>query len=228
MDEILLTVVTINLNNKKGLEHTIKSVLTQTFANEINYVIIDGGSTDGSVDVIKKYEDYIDYWVSEPDKGIFNAFNKALSHLKGDYVLFLNSGDYLASETIIEGASKYLGEDDILYGNLIVFNEKGNHIKSREISYCKEKLDESFFRRTAMPHQASFIRTDYQKQHPYDETYKIAGDWKFFREAIMKNKCTYSTIPFAISYYGLDGISSKNYKQFRQEVSDYYKKEFPT
>jgi glycosyltransferase involved in cell wall biosynthesis len=224
----MIDIVTINLNNKKGLEHTIKSVLTQTFANEINYVIIDGGSTDGSVDVIKKYKDYIDYCVSEPDNGIFNAFNKALSHLKGDYVLFLNSGDYLASETIIEGASKYLGEHDILYGNLIVFNEKGNHIKSREIAYCKEKLDESFFRRTAMPHQASFIRTDYQKQHPYDETYKIAGDWKFFREAIMKNKCTYSTIPFAISYYGLDGISSKNYKQFRQEVSDYYKKEFPT
>ena len=221
----MIDIVTINLNNKKGLERTIKSVLTQTFANEINYVIIDGGSTDGSVDVIKKYEDYIDYWVSEPDNGIFNAFNKSLSHLKGDYVLFLNSGDYLASETIIEGVSKYLGEHDIVYGNLIVFNENGNHICNvREIAYIKEKLDESFFRRTAMPHQASFIRTDYQKQHPYDETFKIAGDWKFFREAIMKNKCTYSTIPFAISYYGENGISTNNRYLFRQEISNYYKK----
>ena len=221
----MIDIVTINLNNKKGLERTIKSVLTQTFANEINYIIIDGGSTDGSVDVIKKYEDYIDYWVSEPDNGIFNAFNKSLSHLKGDYVLFLNSGDYLASETIIEGVSKYLGEHDILYGNLIVFNENGNHICNvREIAYIKEKLDESFFKRTAMPHQASFIRTDYQKEHPYDETFKIAGDWKFFREAIMKNKCTYSTIPFAISYYNEDGISSKNRYLFRQEIDNYYKK----
>lgn len=221
----MIDIVTINLNNKKGLERTIKSVLTQTFANEINYIIIDGGSTDGSVDVIKKYEDYIDYWVSEPDNGIFNAFNKSLSHLKCDYVLFLNSGDYLASETIIERSMEYLGKHDIVYGNLIVFNENGNHICNvREIAYIKEKLDESFFRRTAMPHQASFIRTDYQKQHPYDETFKIAGDWKFFREAIMKNKCTYSTIPFAISYYDEDGISSKNRILFRQEISNYYKK----
>lgn len=166
--------------------------------------------------------------MSEPDNGIFNAFNKSLSHLKGDYVLFLNSGDYLASETIIEGASKYLGEHDILYGNLIVFNEKGNHIKSREIAYCKEKLDESFFRRTAMPHQATFIRTSYHKEHPYDDTLKIAGDWKFLREAIMKYKCTYSTIPFAISFYGLDGVSSMNPAKALQERSDYYKKEFPT
>lgn len=224
----MIDIVTINLNNKKGLERTVKSVLTQTFANKINYVIIDGGSTDGSVDVIKKYEDYIDYWVSEPDNGIFNAMNKSLSHLKGDYVLFLNSGDYLASETIIERSMEYLGKHDIVYGNIITFKDTGYFIQKREINYCKEKLDESFFRRTAMPHQSTFIRTDYQKQHPYDETFKIAGDWKFFREAIMKNKCTYSTIPFAISYYGLDGISSKNYKQFRQEVSDYYKKEFPT
>lgn len=224
----MIDIVTINLNNKKGLERTIKSVLTQTFANEINYIIIDGGSTDGSVDVIKKYDDYIDYWVSEPDKGIFNAMNKSLSHLKGDYVLFLNSGDYLVSETIIERSMEYLGKYDIVYGNIIVFNEKGNHIKTREIAYCKEKLDESFFRRTAMPHQASFIRTDYQKQHPYDETYKIAGDWKFFREAVMKNKCTYSTIPFAISFFGLDGVSSMNPAKALQEKSDYYKKEFPT
>lgn len=224
----MISIVTINKDNKEGLRKTIESVISQTYFSYIEYIIIDGASTDGSVDVIKEYEDYIDYWVSEPDNGIFNAFNKSLSRLKGDYVLFLNSGDYLASETIIEGASKYLGEYDILYGNIIAFNENGNHIKSREIAYCKEKLDESFFRRTAMPHQASFIRTDYQKQHPYDETFKIAGDWKFFREAIMKNKCTYSTIPFAISYYGEDGISTKNRNLFREEISNYYKKESHT
>lgn len=224
----MIDIVTINLNNKKGLERTIKSVLTQTFANEINYVIIDGASTDGSVDVIKKYKDYIDYWVSEPDNGIFSAFNKALSHLKGDYVLFLNSGDFLASETIIERSMEYLGKHDIVYGNIIAFEDTGYFIQKREIKYCKEKLDESFFRRTAMPHQGTFIRCSYHKNHPYDDTLKIAGDWKFFREAIMKDKCTYSTIPFAISYYGLDGISSKNYKLFQQEKTDYYKKEFPT
>lgn len=216
-----IDLVTINKDNKDGLEKTILSVINQTKINEINYIIIDGGSTDGSVDVIKKYEDYINYWVSEPDNGIFNAFNKALSHLKGDYVLFLNSGDYLASETIIEGSMEYLGEYDIVYGNQIVF--EGNHVNQREIAYSKEKPDESFFKRAAMPHQASFIRTDYQKEHPYDETFKIAGDWKFFREAIMKDKCTYSTIPFAISYYGLNGISSKNRNLFQQEKSDYYK-----
>ena len=225
----MISIVTINKDNKEGLRKTIESVISQTYFSYIEYIIIDGASTDGSVDVIKEYKDYIDYWVSEPDNGIFNAFNKSLSHLKGDYVLFLNSGDYLASDVVIECASKYLGEHDIVYGNLIVFNENGNHICNvREIAYIKEKLDESFFKRTAMPHQASFIRTDYQKEHPYDETFKIAGDWKFFREAIMKNKCTYSTIPFAISYYNEDGISTNNRYLFRQEISNYYKKEFPT
>lgn len=224
----MIDIVTINLNNQKGLERTIKSVLTQTFANEINYVIIDGGSTDGSVDVIKKYEDYIDYWVSEPDKGIYNAMNKALSHLKGDYVLFLNSGDFLASETIIERSMEYLGKHDIVYGNVILYKQKGDFIEKRERIYGNEKINESFFKKTAMHHQATFIRTSYHKKHFYDETLKIASDWKLLREAIMKDKCTYSTIPFVISFYGLDGISSKYSDLAVQERIDYYKKEFPT
>ena len=87
-----LSVITINFNNRDGLRKTIESVVNQTY-NDFEYIIIDGGSTDGSVDVIKEYADRIDYWVSEPDKGIYNAMNKGIDVAKGEYCIFMNSGD---------------------------------------------------------------------------------------------------------------------------------------
>jgi glycosyltransferase involved in cell wall biosynthesis len=97
----MIDIVTINKDNKDGLEKTILSVINQTKFDEINYILIDGGSEDGSKDIVKKYKKYFGWSTTRKDKGIYNAMNKSLEHLKGEYVLFLNSGDYLVSNDVI-------------------------------------------------------------------------------------------------------------------------------
>ena len=222
----MIDIVTINLNNKVGLEKTVNSVLNQSFFHKINYIIIDGGSTDGSKDVIKKISDKLHYWCSEQDKGIFNAMNKGIDHLTGDYVLFLNSGDYLHSSTTIENVYDQL-DSDIVYGNQITFHNIDaivSYVSRDAVTKYPDKLDEGFFRRSALPHQSTFIRTSLQKQHKYDESCKIAGDWKMTREAILCNGASYKHIPVVISHYNLDGISSRQQKLFQKEKMEYYAK----
>jgi glycosyltransferase involved in cell wall biosynthesis len=225
----MISIVTINLNNKKGLERTIKSVLAQTCIDDIQYIVIDGKSTDGSVDVIKQYADGIDYWVSEKDKGIYNAMNKGLKEAKGEYVLMLNSGDYLASADVIEQVLKLLDDSIIIYGNE-VFSKRINAMVSYvSCDYVDERtdiypdeLDEDFFRRRALPHQSTFIQTKYHKKHPYSEKYKVTSDWKFLREAIMDDKVKYKHIPVVVSNYNLEGISAQD-NTHEIEKNEYYK-----
>lgn len=227
----MIDIVTITLNNREGLERTMNSVLSQSFFHLINYIIIDGGSTDGSKELIEQHKHNLHYWCSEPDKGIFNAFNKSIEHLTGDYVLFLNSGDYLHSDTTIEEIYDKL-DADIVYGdemmfkytNMAMVNYTNFKPVQEQLSKYPDKLDEGFFKRSALPHQSTFIKVSLQKQHKYDESCVIAGDWKLTREAIMENGATYKHVPMIVSHYGLDGISSKKYNVFVHEKEDYYRK----
>lgn len=215
----MIDIVTINLNNKNGLEKTIASVINQTYFDKINYIIIDGDSTDGSKEVIEEYKDKLYYWVSEPDKGIFNAMNKAVDRLVGDYVLFLNSGDFLHSSDVIEKVYDRL-DKDIVFGNEVFFFNNGNYF----LSTYQSVLDEAFFMRSALPHQSTFIRVPLMKAHKYNESCTIAGDWTFFREAIMKYGATYKYLPdMTISNYGCNGISSTHFHIFVEEKQKYYR-----
>lgn len=222
-----INIVTINKNNRNGLERTVNSVLSQTIFDKIDYIIIDGGSTDGSKELIEKHQDKLYYWCSELDNGIFNAMNKGLEYCNGDYVLYLNSGDFLRQNDIIEKVYDQL-DADICYGNeyffrgvnaLVSYTSMGNGWTSK----YPDTLDENFFKRSALPHQSTFISVKYHKLHPYREDCVIAGDWTMLREAIMKYNATYKHIPLVISNYGIDGISSKQYNIFRQEKDNYYK-----
>jgi len=114
-----LSIISINLNNVAGLQKTIESVWPQTFT-DYEYIIIDGGSTDGSIDIIKKYSDKITYWISEKDNGIYHAMNKGIEVAKGDYCLFLNSGDWLVDKKILENVFSNNHSEDILYGDMMV------------------------------------------------------------------------------------------------------------
>lgn len=215
----MIDIVTINLNNKNGLEKTIASVINQTYFDKINYIIIDGDSTDGSKEVIEEYKDKLFYWVSEPDKGIFNAMNKAVDRLVGDYVLFLNSGDFLHSSDVIEKVYNRL-DKDIVFGNEVFFFNNGSYF----LSTYQSVLDEAFFMRSALPHQSTFIRVPLMKAHKYNESCTIAGDWTFFREAIMKYGATYKYLPdMTISNYGCNGISSTHFHIFVEEKQKYYR-----
>ena len=145
-----LSVITINLNNREGLEKTMESVISQTFFRRINYVVIDGGSTDGSVDVIRKYEKKLSYWVSEPDDGIYNAMNKGLDQCNTDYVMFLNSGDNLAASNVIERAVSEFDGTDIIYGDMFINNKL--------LKLYPDVVTQKYLIKDSLPHPASFIR----------------------------------------------------------------------
>lgn len=212
----MITIVTINLNNKEGLKRTIESVVNQTFFDKVEYVIIDGGSTDGSVDVIKEYDDNIAYWCSEPDGGIFPAMNKSIEHINGDYVLYLNSGDILNKNNVIERVYGEL-DKDIVYGNEYKVNNK------RILARFPDNLNENFFKKSALPHQSTFIRAELLKERGYSEKWKVLGDWSWLRERIMVDKVSYKHLNFPISDYDLNGFSTINQKLFFAERDKYYK-----
>ncbi|NJO90458.1 MAG: glycosyltransferase [Chloroflexia bacterium] len=123
MNKLKLSIITINLNNARGLEKTIKSVVNQTYSN-VEYIVVDGGSIDNSVNIIKSYEKSIEFWISEKDNGIFHAMNKGIEKATGDYLLFLNSGDCLFSTTVIEKVFGNKQNKDLLYGRQLRIREK--------------------------------------------------------------------------------------------------------
>lgn len=201
-----LSVITINYNNRDGLEKTIKSVINQT-SKDMEYIIIDGSSTDGSIDVIKRYNDQINYWVSEPDKGIYNAMNKGVNKASGDYCIFMNSGDCFADEVVVEDVLKIGLKTDIVTGG-IVFGPNNTFYGPKSVTL------RHFFKKS-LAHQASFIRTSVLREIPYDETLRIVSDWKFFIEAIVINKHSYSPIDRLI------GINEPAGRGSNRALSDY-------
>lgn len=209
-----LSIITVNLNNKSGLQKTIDSVISQTY-KDFEWIIIDGGSTDGSKELIKKYSQYITYWVSEPDKGIYNAMNKGIVKAKGEYLLFLNSGDYLINTNIIEQAFPFMNNADFVYGSLQLVNRDGD-IKIWDIPI--DSVTGEFFLNGTMPHPATFIKKEKLLQYGgYDESYKIAADWKFFMDAILFGNSSLKKMPFVVSVFSEDGISSTQLTQVKSE-----------
>lgn len=203
-----LSVITINWNNKEGLEKTITSVLSQTYS-DYEYIVIDGGSTDGSTDVISDNEDRIDYWVSEPDAGIYNAMNKGIQKAKGEYLYFLNSGDFLISEDVFEKMLSDEIHSSFICGNFLWEKDdvltRDEGYKSRSWLFELYDIYSGF-----LNHQAFFIRKDmFEKYGLYDETLRIMADWKLFFVAIgiHHEPVIYKNVD--ISVYNMDGISSR-------------------
>lgn len=199
----LISIITISRNNAVGIEKTIQSVINQTYKN-IEYIIIDGNSTDNTVNVINKYEKCISYWISEPDTGIYNAMNKGIRHSKGDYVVFINSGDELFEPQTVQKIVSQSDCFDIVYSNLKMINEKKPFIKD-----SPEKLTFQYFYLNALPHPATLIkRTLFNSIGYYDETLKIVSDWKWFMIAICKMNVSYKKTDILAARFYEDGISS--------------------
>ncbi len=219
-----VSIVTINYNHKEGLRKTVESVVGQTY-RYIEYIVIDGGSTDGSTDVIRLYEKAISYWISEPDKGIYNAMNKGVAKATGGYVLFLNSGDYLASPTIIDEVRNELSSnEDVIFGLLKTY-------PSNRIGYTDVHLPltmHDFFKCSPVPHPASFIKKDLFQEMKYDETLKIVSDWKFFLQAIVFKGCSCKKIEKVITIFEDEGLSSSNINFCNDERIAVLKKLLPT
>ncbi|HOW26148.1 MAG TPA: glycosyltransferase family 2 protein [Bacteroidales bacterium] len=201
-----ITIITINLNKVGGLKKTIESVVNQTFT-DFEYIIIDGGSTDGSEAVIKDSAGKITYWISEPDKGIYNAMNKGILKATAKYCLFLNSGDCLADDKVLEDYFRENYIEDIISGNFIINNDKSEIRKSPQ----KNELDFSFFVEGTLPHPATFIKRElFLKYGLYNENNIIVSDWEFFLKCILLNNCSYNQFERTISIFDSNGISSQS------------------
>ena len=212
------SIITINYNNKDGLKRTIESVLGQNYP-DFEYIIIDGGSTDGSVEVIKKHEEKITYWSSEPDNGIYNAMNKGTSHANGDYLIFMNSGDCFHSPNVLSSVKDY--QEDIICGKILRGNStkpSGHHMDS--ITFIDLMRD-------ALPHQAMFIKKEVMNKYPYDERYKVYADWKFCVEAIIIGNCSFRNIDVIVADYDIGGISANSNGRLHQDKDAILKELFP-
>ncbi len=171
----ILSIITINYNNKQGLIQTIESVVNQIW-KDFEYLVVDGGSTDGSKDVITQHINDLTYWVSEPDKGIYNAMNKGIEMATGDYLLFLNSGDYLKDSSVLGKTIPQLDNIDIVYTDLEIITDKDHHVQN-----YPDRLSFKHFFYSSLPHPASFIKKVlFVKYGVYDENLKICADWNLF------------------------------------------------
>ena len=209
-----ISIITINYNDKIGLTKTIESVINQSW-QPFEFLVIDGNSTDGGKEIINQYADKIDYWVSEPDTGVYNAMNKGIRAATGDYVLFLNSGDMLHNNDVLQQVDTMIkGDFSIYYGDVIV---KKPHSERHKV--YPETLSFSYFYTNALCHQACFIKRQLFHDHFfYNEDYKIYSDGEFFIYTICKMNVPYKHLDLIISIYDFTGISSNpKYEKLHEE-----------
>jgi glycosyltransferase involved in cell wall biosynthesis len=212
-----LSIITVNYNDAEGLERTIKSVISQTF-KDYEFIVVDGGSTDRSVNVIKKYEPFINYWVSEHDGGIYPGMNKGLRQAKGDFVNFMNGGDSYHSVDVLENIFSIDTDADII---------TGAHAGSPHPDVGKNGVTMLDLYTGAIDHQASFIRREVALRHPYDESFRIVSDWKFFIEALIYDNCTFHYTDLVVVDVDMCGISNTDIKLNRKEREEVLHELFP-
>lgn len=199
-----ISIITISYNNLKGLKKTIESVVSQKAFDCIEYIVIDGGSSDGTVELLKQYANRFSYYISEPDNGIYNAMNKGLLHATGDYVIFCNSGDCLYSSLVVENFIALHPQLDIYVGDTDICYEDGSH----KIWKSPIQTSMRILYNGALSHQAAFIKTYVLKKHMFDETYHIVSDWKLFIQLLIFDNCTYQKLSFTVCSFAWGGISS--------------------
>lgn len=201
---MFFSVITINYNNKEGLRQTINSVMEQ-ICDDYEYIIIDGGSTDGSVELIKEYSDRINYWVSERDNGIYHAMNKGVAKAHGDYCIFMNSGDMFYDNSVLKTISRCMTNEDILVGKIVSENENKYLFDSPS-----HPISLYYLYSATVPHQSSFIKTELLRLYPYDEELKIVSDWKFYVQSIIMHNCTIRYVDVNVARFDTFGVSTSN------------------
>lgn len=211
------SIITINYNNCEGLRKTIDSVIHQTY-KDYEYIVIDGGSTDGSLDVIKEYADKIVYWVSEPDKGIYNAMNKGILKSRGEYLNFMNSGDCFFDYDVLKNMKLNLDSDIVIGKN---FYEGGIH------GFNKSDITMLDLYKESLGHQATFIKRDLFTNRLYDESFKIISDWIFFIDALIYGNASFHNVDIIVCNYESGGISVSSAELAEKEKRFVFNKLLP-
>lgn len=223
--EVLITVITVCYNAEDSVDKTIKSIINQN-NDSIEYIIIDGGSNDNTVKIIKKYESKYHFrFISEKDNGIYDAMNKGINMATGEYIFFLNCGDKFVDNCVIDDVIYEIknNKPDILYGNIL--EEKNN--KMDKLSYKKFKLDKkSFCKGNMICHQTIFIKNEILKKYKFNIKYKICAD-KDLIITLYKHKFEFKHFDRIISVYDRNGISSTNITQLKNETKEILFRQYP-
>lgn len=212
-DRPLITVITVVFNGAATLEHTIRSVIEQTYGN-IEYIIIDGGSTDATLDIIRKYESEIDYWVSEKDAGIYDAMNKGIALAKGEYIGLLNSDDFFANPSaleIIASRFKYANVDAV-FSCLDIVDPVDLSLVIRKYRVSSYSL---FMLRIGVmpPHPTFYCRKAcYEMAAPYRTDYRIAADFEMLARLLLKHRIAWEFIDETTVKMRSGGVSSNGIK----------------
>jgi len=201
-----ISIITISFNNKVGLEKTIQSVINQSYKN-IEYIIIDGNSSDGSINSIEKFDSKITYWISENDGGISDAFNKGIAQSHGEWLIFMNSGDVFYSLEILEDVVRSgvldLNKSLLFYGKIILLNDRNQQFTFGDTFNIKE-----FEKRMTICHQSAFFHIEYfNKYGLFDNKFKLAMDYELL---LRPNKFDYIFFDKIISIMETGGVSQKN------------------
>lgn len=227
MPNVPISIITICFNAEKIIEDTLKSVVNQTFT-DIQYIVIDGGSTDSTLDILGKYKEKIDILISEPDNGIYNAMNKGIKFVEGDYILFLNAGDKIYDSDTLQKVFTCIQKNptkEFFYGDVEILS--GN--KRHSIRRFKKKLTKSALSELNICHQSIFYKHSlFQEYGLYDESLKIYADYDYNLKIILAKKVSYKHLGEITSSFSLGGISTQkeNYQERLKEKTKVKKKYF--
>lgn len=211
------SIITVNFNNKEGLRKTIESVIHQSFC-DYEFIVIDGGSTDGSTDVLKEYNTQIDYWVSEPDGGIYQGMNKGIRKARGEYLNFMNSGDCFYSDDVLQIVTDHKSDADIVTGRDYHYSEEK---RMGHASIQPSRLSMVTFFTSTLDHQSSFIKRELFLKSLYREDLRLVSDWVFFLEKTVIEGKTVQFIPDIVCYREVGGITWQQYDKNLKEREQY-------
>lgn len=194
MNQIPVTIITVCRNHAQLLERTIQSVESQTWQDK-EYLVIDGASTDETMEVIQRHQASITRWVSEPDQGIYDAMNKGVRMAQGEWVIFMNAGDTFASDDTLRGVFGSPQDADVIYGDVI----KGGRVKKAEAPHNAHRM---FF-----CHQSAFVRTSCLRAFPFDTTHRMSADFKQIKQLYLSGK-TFKQLDFPVANFDTQGVSN--------------------
>jgi glycosyltransferase involved in cell wall biosynthesis len=209
----MISIVTVVYNSEQFLERTIVSILNQTF-NDVEHIIVDGNSKDNTLNIIEKYNDRIAYWKSEPDKGIYDAMNKAQELATGKYIMFLNSGDEFCDDKVLENVFKLNTNADVYYGDTVITDEQGNELRNRRLRPPQNLTWKDFRYGMLVCHQSIIIKRELSQE--YNTEYRIAADIDWAIRSVRKAQKTTNT-HLNISKFMEGGMSSQHHKKGLEE-----------
>ncbi len=206
-----VSVITIGRNNREGYARTLDSVASQTDA-DFEFIVIDGASTDGSVDLLRQYAPYITHLVSEPDRGIYNAMNKGIALARGEYCNFMNSGDVFHAPDVLSRVIPHLQGKDFYIGDQLNVNGKPRYVIAPHEVRAYALVNK------CLPHQSAFIRTELLRKRPYRENYRLMADWEQMVYELLVCNATYERLDFIVADFDKTGISSdRAYRELYHE-----------